>query len=480
MSDEPAPTFPTADAKTPQAHAPRHTRFTRRFGNWFVNLPPLRDRVPRRYRPTLYLESLYNIGTGAFVCLFLLSGVVVKTVLDGTENHLAILAAFFGGSSLLSPVVSYLGRRVPMKSLIVYPNIVVAGLLLATASPWGGVTFFAFVVGAAFVLRVFPRVGEMNMYRVNYPATHRAAAVGWAKAIAAVSALFVTVVGYWWFCYRPEYYWVLFWMVAVMLLVASLCYARIPVSRRNIFARDDEQSPFRAFWEGLKVFRSDSRFLWYQSGFALAGFANHMAMIYVAQLLRNDVIGERPLADVLPAAALKLFRDSWGLERATVVTIVVGLIFAVLPTFLMMASAAFWGRFLDRINPMNARALFNTMQFVAYAFHAYGGMTLQLWPILIGAILHAAGNGGGTINWLTGSLYFAPEDRISLYNAVHVGLTGIRGMIAPLVGWYVLSEQGVGLGAGLFWVASGLSLAGAVVMGVQGRFDTGPRSGIAE
>ena len=463
--------LPTDGIESPPS---RPNRNGRRFGDWFVNLPVVRDRVPRRYRPTLYLETMYNIGTGAFVCLFLLSAVVLKTVITGTEDHLAALGMFFGGSSLLSPVVTYLGRKVPMKSLVVLPNLLVAVLLLATISPFGGATAFTLLVGLAFVLRVFPRVAEMNMYRVNYPGTHRGAAVGWTKSVSAVSALFVTVLGYWWFCFRPQLYWMLYWLVAGMLLLASVCYWRIPASRRNIFARSEPLSPWRAFWTGLKTFGSDRRFLWYQFGFSLAGFANHMAMVFVAEVLRNDVIGERPLDAVLPPFLHRLLTETWGLGRGTVVTIVVGLVFAVLPTFLMMASAAFWGRFLDRVNPMLARALFNTFQFAAFSLYAYGGLSRQLWPMVLAAVLHAVGNGGGTINWLTGSLYFASEDRVSLYNAVHVGLTGLRGMIAPLVGWYLLSENGVGLGAGLFWVASLLSLAGAVVMAVQGIADRGP------
>jgi len=483
MSDSLPPSAPPPPESVPGDTPPvperlvtkRRIRFGRRFGDWFVNLPAVKDRVPRRYRPTLYLETLYNIGTGSFICLFLLSAVVLKTIIGGTETHLAILGAFFGGSSLLSPVVSYLGRKVPMKSLITIPNLLVASLLVATVSPVGGATFFSLVVGAAFVVRVFPRVAEMNMYRVNYPITHRSAAVGWTKAVSAVSALSITIVGYWWFCYQPEYYWLLYWVVAVLILASSLSYACIPVARRNIFAREEPIAPHKAFWNGLKVFASDKRFMLYQFGFALAGFANHMAMVFVAEVLRNDVIGERSLSDVLPSFVHGLLMETWALNRATAVTVLVGMIFAVLPIFLMMASAAFWGRFLDRINPMKARALFNTFQFVAYGFHAYGGMTLQIWPMLVGAMLHAVGNGGGTINWLTGSLYFASEDRISLYNAVHVGLTGLRGMIAPVVGWYLLSQQGVGMGAGLFWVASALSLAGALVMFVQGLFDPGPK-----
>lgn len=455
--------------------AGRRSRFGRRVGDWFVNLPPVRDRVPRRYRPSLCLESFYNVGTGAFVCLFLLSTVVLKTIVGGTELHLALLAAMFGGSSLFSPVVSYCGRKIPMRSLVVFPNLIVAALLIMTVATGLGPMFFTLSVGIAFVIRVFPRVGEMNMYRIIYPPTHRGSAVGWVKAVSAISALSVTLVGYWWFSFQPQWYWLLYWLVAILLLGSAVCYSRIPVSRRNVFEKTDGLSPYKAFWAGLKIFASDRRFLWYQVGFALAGFANHMAMIYVAEVLTEGVIGQRPVDAVLPGFLHQLLVVNWSLERATVVTMIVGLIFAVLPMVLMMISAAFWGRFLDRINPMTGRAIFNTFQLFAYGLHAYGGYTRQLWPMLLGAMLHAIGNGGGTINWLTGSLYFAREDQISLYNAVHVGLTGLRGMIAPLIGLWLVSKEGLDIGPGVFWVASVLSLLGAVVMLVQGLTDPGPR-----
>ena len=442
--------------------------------------------MPARCRPALYLETFYNVGAGAFISLFLLSGVVLKTVIDGSAGHLALLAAMFGGSSLLSPLVSYCGRSIPMRTLVVVPNFIVALLLVATISSYGGATFFAAVVGGAFIFRVFPRVSEMNMYRVLYPATHRGAAVGWIKAVSAIAALSVTVMGYWWFSFQPAYYWVPYWLVAALLVGSALCYARIPISRNNVFARAEQVAPHRAFWEGVRIFLSDRRFVMYQIGFSFAGFANHMAMIYVAQVLKEDVLEFRSLEQLVPGALRNLILVSWGLDRETVVTMIVGFIFAVLPVFLMMTSAPFWGRFLDRINPMSARALFNSFQTVAYGLHAYGGLTLQVWPILLGAAIHAISNGGGTINWLTGSLYFARSEHTSLYNAVHVGLTGVRGMIAPIFGWYLYLDEidlfggavrfkGAGLGAGMFWVAMGLSLLGAVFMFWQGLTDPGRR-----
>ena len=452
-------------------------RFSRRLGAITLKLPLLKtalERMPARRRPALYFESLYNIGNGAFICLFLLSTVVLETILNGTKEHLTMFAAMFGGSSLLSPLVSYAGRRIPMKALILIPNLLVAALLVVTALPVGGATFFALVVGLAFVVRVFPRVAEMNMFRVLYPPTHRGAAVGWVKAVAAISALGVTVLGYWWFSFLPGYYWLLYWLVAVLVVGSTFSYWRIPVSRHNIFGRDDQKSPHHAFRDGLRVFLADRRFVLYQVGFSLAGFANHMAMIFVAKVLHENVLGSRPLVEILPSPLMSLVR-TWSLDHQTVEIMIVGFVFALLPTFVMMTSAPFWGRFLDKINPMIARSIFNLFQTVAYALHAYGGLTLQLWPMVLGATLHAIGNGGGTINWLTGSLYFARNEQISLYNAIHVGLTGLRGLIAPICGLYLMSSTGFDLGAGIFWVASALSFLGVVVMLLQGLTDPGPR-----
>lgn len=447
----------------------------RRVGSHIASSAVFRDRVPPRRRPALFLETIYNIGTGAFVSLFLLTPVVLKTILGGSADHLALFAAMFGGSSLLSPLVSYAARWLPMRSLIILPNLAVASLLFATALPFSGPLVFTLVVGGAFIVRVFPRVGEMNMYRVFYPYTHRGAAVGWVKSIAAVSALVVTLLGYWWFSFLPGRYWMLYWLVGFLLFGSTIAYSRIPVSRRDSFTPEDQtRGPHRAFWNGLRAFFADRRFVLYQIGFSLAGFANHMALVFVAEVL-TDLLSRRSVESIVPAFLHPLVLTSWQWSHQTVMSLVVGFVFAVVPGLLMMSSLPFWGRFLDRVNPMLGRSVFNTFQCIAFGLHAYGGMTLQIWPFLLGAIVHSIGNGGQTINWLTGSLYFARSDQVSLYNTIHVHLTGLRGLTAPLIGLYLYRASGLDLGPRIFWVAAVLSLLGAVFMLVQGLLDPGSR-----
>ncbi len=422
------------------------------------------ERFPEPSRRPLLCDSAYNVGNGAYYSLNLLVPVVLETILNGTVMHLAVFWAVAHGSSVLSPLVGFAARFVPMKLLVVVPNVITVICLLGVAfnpTTLESATWFTIVMAAAFVVRVFPRTGEMNMYRVLYPTTHRGTAVGLLKAIMAVSALVVTAAGYVWFNHQESLYWVLFLAVAMLLLISSLFYGAIPVRPQDSMVATGTGSPLVAFGKGLKVFLTDRRFLLYQIGFSFAGTANHMVFW------------------MIPNLCTRYLRLSDENTR---------LISALIPALLVTFSAPFWGRYLDRVNPMLGRATFNVLQGIAFVLFAVGGLSGMIWLVVVGSLLHGVSAGGSAVNWLTGSLYFAGRDRVSLYNAVHVGLTGVRGFLAPLVGLMLYSVgplgwgnlTGFSLGPHVFWVASGLSFLGAVTMFWQGITDPGPRDEHAE
>lgn len=432
------------------------------LSKWTRVIPPFHaalNRVPAKCRPTLFYETFYNVGAGAFMGLFGLSLAALKSDQifspAGSKEHLMFVAAMFGGSCLLSPLVGYVGSKVPMRWLVIWPSAVLA-MLLFSIGFLPGATFFALFVGVAFVIQVFPRVAEMNMFRVLYPPTHRGAAVGWVKAIANISGLLATVLGTFWFLWKPERYYWAYWATGTALAISAIFYARIPVRGKNEFGESKAVLPHRAFVRGLKVFVAHRRFVLYQIGFWFAGFGNHMSHAYIAESLKEDI----------QASDRSIF---W--------------IVAVLPPLVMSMSAPVWGRYLDRVNPMTGRAVFNVIQSIGYTFHFYGGVSRQIWPFVIGAIIHAIANGGGAINWLTGSLYFAKQENVPLYNSIHVGLTGIRGLLAPIMGVWVYGATfslgawtvpGLGMGPGLFMISAGLSLCGCIFMSWMSRNDTGP------
>jgi hypothetical protein len=424
------------------------------------NLPVLRaviGRMPIRSRPALFFETLSSIGTGAYITLFSISLVVLETVLDGEVWHLALLSMMFFGSSLFSPLVTYAGRSVPMRFLVTLPNALVAIVLLIVTSTWGDPFVFALLVGGSFFIRVFPRVAEMNMFRVLYPATHRGLAVGWTKAVSALSGFGVALVS-WRLASFPGWYPGLYALVAGMLLSSVFFYSRIPMPRGGFFIREDDLSAVNAFKQGVMVVCRDRRFMLYQFGFAIAGIANHMSLALIPIVVKHNV----------------------GADRATNFLLV-----TVVPVALTIATSPLWGRYLDKRDPMFGRGMFNALQAVAYGFYTLGGLSSQLWPFVIGTILHAASAGGSVINWLTGCMYFARTEHVSLYNAVHVALTGVRGLIGPAVGlWLFVGQETIGewqitgqdMGPRVFLVSVVLSVIGLAVMLAMHATDSGPRA----
>ncbi|MCA9041417.1 MAG: MFS transporter [Planctomycetaceae bacterium] len=422
---------------------------------------------PLRYRPAICLESVYNFGLGPYVALTALSTVVLKSILDGNEFHLAFIGAVAGGSSLLSPLVTWLERFVSNKKLVVVPCLLMTLLLWVTPLTQNSATAFVVLMSSLYLLQAAPRVAEMNMFQFVYPITLRSLAVGWLKSIAGVCALVITLLGYLWFSRFPTYYWVVFCLVGFLLLLAALAYAFIPVRYPARRQPNQDSNLWKDFTHNLGVILSDHRFIWFQTGFAVAGFANHMSLIFVAEILQENV-----LAHGTVVASITEFFQTYGggymeITERKIHVIIVGLIIAVIPSVLEFTTAPLWGRWMTGKNPIECRLVVVVMQLVAFVCLAIGGITLNLVWFIVGISICSVAVAGGLINWLTGSLYFAPVEYVSLYNSTNLTLTGIRGLVAPLIGGYLLSEKGWQLGHNIFWVGAALLLVAVIILGSQ-------------
>ncbi|MBP7563774.1 MAG: hypothetical protein KA886_08290 [Candidatus Cloacimonetes bacterium] len=50
---------------------------------------------------------------------------------------------------------------------------------------------------------------------------------------------------------------------------------------------------------------------------------------------------------------------------------------------------------------------------------------------------------GVNITWTMGSITFAGKEDSAMYQSVHISITGIRGLIAPLFGFLVYKSMGI-------------------------------------
>lgn len=390
--------------------------------------------VPYRSRPALYYESLYSIGRGAFVALLPLSWVVLKTVLDGELWQLTVLGCIWGLSGLLAPGWAYLGRLAGLQRLVVWPNMA-GGLALAGVALVSDANAFVLLVSLAYLLAVPTRLTEMSLYRIFYPDSHRSLAVGWLKGVAFVTGALATLAGTWLIDAGDALYGIVYVVVGVLLIGSAWCYGRIRIPARVETLSDGSIRYAAALREGLKALLADRSFLLYQGAFFSTGWGNFMSMVLVAEVMRESL--DAPV---------------WAM----------GLAVAILPQVLQPISSPLWGRFLDRVNPMQGRAVFSFFMASVNALYCYGGLQLLVWPFLAGSLIQGLTNSGNQIVWTTGSLYFARPRQVVLYNTVHVALTGFRGLAAPLLGAWLFSRTG--LGSWVFGISSILGVLGLISM----------------
>jgi hypothetical protein len=105
-----------------------------------------------------------------------------------------------------------------------------------------------------------------------------------------------------------------------------------------------------------------------------------------------------------------------------------------LPLFVLYVSVPYWARMLDRLDIFSYRAIHSWFFVTASALFAIAVISHRaelLWPA---AIVLGSAYAGGHLGWNLGHNDFSSDARASHYMAIHVALTGLRGLIMPLAG----------------------------------------------
>ena len=403
--------------------------------------------VPFRSRPAFQFHLVYNVGRGVFGALLPLSLVILKGNLNAPLWHLSVMGSIWGGAGLLSPLFAYLCRRLDPRLLVVWPNVA-TGLCMIVVPLLNSAASFLIVLVAAFLLGFPTRVVEMSVYRLVFPPSHLARAVGWMKSMSFVVAALTGCLGTYLIDVSNGFPWYspLFVLCGVLLFFGARDYGRIPLPASEAFRKESSLPIHAIFFESLVRLSADKRFLIFQVAFMASGFANHLSMFLIVEVMNED-----------------LQTTVW----------ITGTVFVLIPQFLKALMAPLWGLVLDRITPMAGRAIFSGFMMAAYGMFCYGGLPGQIAPFFLGSFLQGISQSGNQINWETGSLYFARRDQVPLYNSVHVTLTGLRGLIAPFVG--LLLFENLGWGSWVFGSSVVLSAVGMIFMIYLVQTDSGPR-----
>jgi hypothetical protein len=260
--------------------------------------------------------------------------------------------------------------------------------------------------------------------------------------ITTAIALVVTGAGVGWLLGR-EGPW---WRVAILAgaacgVAGALAFRRFKVRREDELLRVELERLREGASFGLGGMRAllaeDPAFRRYQMAMSVfgAGLLSLMPLLVIC------------LGDVLRLPAL------WQVLVTTAVPVMV-VPFAIQP----------WARYLDLHRVLAFRAVHARVTVASVLLLAGAVLLHQPWLLAPGALLLGISTAAGSLGWTLGHNDFAPRGEETRYMALHVTLTGLRGLVAPplvIAGYHALDTVRPGLGPYALLVPVLLVLLGA-------------------
>lgn len=414
------------------------------------------------FRQIVPWSLLAGVVEGAF------GSVVVAKAFDGGELEVAVATATPVAAFVTSLVWGMLcvGRpKVRLLMLFSAGTALLTGLAGAIPASKYGAIWFICEMAAAQVLMSGVLTTRSAVWKSNYPKSVRgritARLQGVRFVVGTASALTAAAVCDW----NPSSYRFIYPIACVFGLVAVWMARRLHIrgeraelSRRACRPVDVEVSrelvepfslvallsPGRVLGQMVEVLREDRRYMLYCTAQFFTGLANLMTMSIVAAVVTRDLDYGR----------------TWGFWVSTTLLVAI-------PQLSILGGLGRWGRLFDRVGVLGFRVinvscwvLSLVMGMVATLLaDAAGGAGASLFPLAVTAfavrsVLFGLGRGGGAVAWFIGHLHFAKTEKAEIYMGIHVALTGIRGLFAPVGG--VLLWQWMGWPVWLIAIAFAL------------------------
>lgn len=380
-------------------------------------MPPEESVVSRTYfwdRVRGFATGVIETGFGGFALI------IAIQAFHAPDSVKSLLAAAGPVGLLLNPLgLSLIARwHAPANKVAAALSVVCGGLTLAAAyaPTLNGFLWYAclsFLIGA----QKLPFLA--HIWAENYPSDQRGSFLAVSMMFSIVSTLAFSLFGGWLLDADIGRYRHILICISVAYLASSWAFWRIPSTP---VSRIDTESPLR----NLGYAFSDSTFGIMLLAWMFLGFGNLM---------------------ILPLRFEYLLQPSYGIEASelAVTALTLGI-----PAFFRFASSRFWGALFDRIDFMILRIILNALLILSTVLLFVG---TNLWLIGLSAAVLGVAMGGANISWSLWVTKFAPPERTASYMSVHSFTTGIRGVVAPFLGFYLLSAAGVDW---VMYISSGL------------------------
>ena len=382
------------------------------------------DAMARR---TFRLELLRAVPAGVLeTVLSVFSVLILVKVFSSPDSYKSFIQSM-GRAGLLAgiPFVSLVRScGWPMTKILAGLAVLSAGgFVAAGVQPYTQEFFVAGLSASAFFASLLPPL-QTQVLRSNYPNHLRGKLFARAALVRAVgAALFGLIAGHF-LKTRPEWYPWIHWVFATMCLLTAWCFWKMPYTK-SIPAKVRPR-----LLEAFFYLREDKNFAFMLISWMFVGMGMLMALAVHVDYLANPVQG-------------------LGLDSLQVTILAV-----VLPVILQLATTLVWGGLFDKIRFPWFRAGLNLVILCGVLMVFLSPNTIG---VAIGLALFGVARGGGNVAWNLWVTKMAPAEHVAEYMSLHTFFTGIRGIIAPWLGFAILrafGPEGFALATGALVVVS--------------------------
>ncbi len=347
------------------------------------------------------LSGLMDAGWRIFALL------VVTRYFDGSSFSKALVPAAFTIGLLSTPIaLFYLPRLKLHTSKLCSINYMLSGALFWVAS-LGVDSLWLFLgagtIAAALLAQQMPLL--IHIYSTNYASGLRGKRVAYA---ISVSIAIAPVFG--WFGGQLleedlSKFPILFQLMAAACLFSGVCIYQVP---SEILQRSPSANPLTH----LSLAWKDKVFGCMLGMWMILGFGNLSTMPLQIEYMTSDDYSIHATNTQVAMAAI------------------------IIPSIVRIFATSIWGHLFDAFNFFLVRALTSAIQLTAILVFFFSD---TIAGIYLGAVGYGLAMAGGNVNWSLWVTKFAPEGQESDYMTVHSFMTGVRGLAAPFIGFYMVN-----------------------------------------
>jgi MFS family permease len=381
-----------------------------------------------RIRDTFKKDLLSTIFVGVFLATTSpFFGVIARRQFSASPFHLSIISSSAGIGQIFTFYWGYIVRsRKDKMKMVVIPGALARGVFLFTPLV-SSITVFLLLILLYQVISYISTPAYVEVIKFMYPDIVRARLMGIVRMVNNLVVITVTpVAGH--LISSIGFKWT-FFLGAIFGIISSVIFSTIKI-KQDYTAPNVSYIPIKSI---LAIPFLDRRFGSYLAIFFMYGLGNWL----------SNPIYPIVLVDKLQATSLQ-----------------VGFI-STISSGLSAISYIFWGRFIDRGNPVYVLALVFLLDFLIPLGYLLASIKPMYLFIVLSAVVSGIANAGIDLGVMNTILRIAPSTEIASYMALHSTFVGIRGILGPFLGATLYSFIGA---IGVFSINITTAILGGVLM----------------